>query len=67
MAPWHYVHLLVTSPPFTPVLTTDQINPPHNYIIFIDFKEAYNSINMSLFYEMMKEDKILEDKNHDLQ
>jgi len=37
-------------------------NPSHNYLIFIDFKEAYNSINMALLYEKMKEDNILEDK-----
>ena len=36
-------------------------NPLHNYVIFIDFKEAYNSINMSLLYEKMKEDNIMED------
>jgi len=35
-------------------------NPLHNYIIFIDFKEAYNSINLSLLYERMKEDNIME-------
>ncbi len=36
-------------------------NPLHHYVIFIDFKEAYNSINMGLLYEMMKKDEILED------
>ena len=39
-------------------------NPLHNYIIFVDFKEAYNSINMSLLFERMKKDKIL--KNAEL-
>ena len=34
-------------------------NPPHSYVIFVDFKEAYNSINMGLLFEKMKEDKIL--------
>ncbi len=35
-------------------------NPPHNFLIFIDFKQAYNSINMSILYERMIQDKILD-------
>ncbi len=35
-------------------------NPPHNFLIFIDFKQAYNSINMKVLYEKMIHDKILE-------
>ncbi len=46
-------------PSLNPLLP--QYNPEHNYIIFIDFKEAYNSINMGLLYEMMKIDKILDE------
>ena len=36
-------------------------NPPHSYIIFVDFKEAYNSINMNLLFERMRMDRILGD------
>ncbi len=36
---------------------------PHisDTILSIDFKGAYNSINMSLLYERMKKDKVMED------
>ena len=43
---------------FHPVI---KYNPLHNYIIFIDFKEAYNSINMGLLFDRMKLDRILEE------
>lgn len=42
-------------------LSEIRYNPPHNYIIFIDFKEAYNSINMNLLYERMLMDRILDE------
>lgn len=46
-------------PSLNPLLP--KYDPDHHYIIFIDFKEAYNSINMGLLYEMMKKDKVIEE------
>ncbi len=55
----HLQHLHRHIPSLDPRL--NRYNPCHNYIIFVDYKEAYNSINMSLLFEKMKEDQILEE------
>lgn len=36
-------------------------DPPRNFLIFIDLKQAYNSVNMQLLYNRMRQDRILED------
>ena len=36
-------------------------NPEENYLIFIDYCQAFNSINLTLLFEKMRYDKILEE------
>ena len=36
-------------------------DPLRNYLIFIDLKQAYNSVNMQLLFERMKRDKIIDE------
>ena len=37
-------------------------NPKHNYLIFIDFRQAYNSVNLELLHKRMNDDKIMDEK-----
>ncbi len=46
-------------PSLNPLLP--RYDPIHNYMIFIGFKGAYNSINLRLLYQRMKDDHILEE------
>src|SRR5690242_18575886 len=45
----------------TYLLSNIRYNHPRHFALFIDYTQAYNSINMSLLYENMKRDKILTD------